>query len=387
MPGKTAAATLVLFCLILSACSPKETTKELGFSPPVVEIGSQVWTKVNYHPSLFASAPPTKGIAYNNDPALGILYGNLLTHREAVEACPPGWHLPALEEWLILFDRFGGSDAAGGSLKTLDHWKEPNAGASDSSGFSALPSGGSDAHKRFDGLGWAAHFWSSTVKNGKVSVPSLMHDKESVYVLELDPAMRASVRYLKDSGAGKTASQELTIPRGKGVVIDGVITGEEWGDARKIEIVMTDRENVQVWAKHDQSNLLLMFDLPESKVDRVVFPEVLIDAHNDKSDAWTDDDWWFHVSGTDCSSKGKARNYDNARVEQEDWFAVPNFPTEKPGVLDVIEIAIPFAKVGIEPGKQFGFAVLVTNTKDISAYWPWKAELARPLTWSIAVMK
>lgn len=57
--------------------------------------------------------------------------------------CPPGWHLPTEPEWNTLISYLGGSSAAGGALKesTQTYWAAPNTGATNTSGFTALPGG------------------------------------------------------------------------------------------------------------------------------------------------------------------------------------------------------------------------------------------------------
>ncbi len=53
----------------------------------------------------------------------------------------------------------------GGKLKEagFDHWQNPNLGASNESGFSALPAGFRDvSNGNFGGMGNYANFWSST---------------------------------------------------------------------------------------------------------------------------------------------------------------------------------------------------------------------------------
>lgn len=60
--------------------------------------------------------------------------------------CPPGWHLPSDEEWTVLTDYLGLH--AGGKLKetgTIEAgtglWHDPNSGATNESGFTAIPGG------------------------------------------------------------------------------------------------------------------------------------------------------------------------------------------------------------------------------------------------------
>ncbi|GEM_PF-1127369 len=77
--------------------------------------------------------------------------------------CPVGWHLPSNAEWSILNATLGGNEIAGGKLKEqgFNHWKEPNTGATNESGFSALPPGGFRNGALFD-TGEFASFWTST---------------------------------------------------------------------------------------------------------------------------------------------------------------------------------------------------------------------------------
>jgi uncharacterized protein (TIGR02145 family) len=55
--------------------------------------------------------------------------------------CPSGWHLPDETEWTILTEYLGGDSVAGSLLKDTLHWQSPNIGATNKSGFTALPGG------------------------------------------------------------------------------------------------------------------------------------------------------------------------------------------------------------------------------------------------------
>lgn len=104
-----------------------------------VTIGTQTWMKKNYD----VTYPGSK--VYNDVEANITTYGRLYTHNQVMTSnfCPPGWHVPTEAEIDTLLTYLGGALIAGGKLKEtgLQHWKTPNTGADDISGFSAIPSG------------------------------------------------------------------------------------------------------------------------------------------------------------------------------------------------------------------------------------------------------
>jgi uncharacterized protein (TIGR02145 family) len=82
--------------------------------------------------------------------------------------CPAGWHIPSQAEWSVLATFLGDTIVAGAKMKETGtvHWAAPNAGATNSSGFTALP-GGYREHIYYDFFypGYAALFWSTTAIN------------------------------------------------------------------------------------------------------------------------------------------------------------------------------------------------------------------------------
>ena len=73
--------------------------------------------------------------------------------------CPAGWHLPTDAEWVTLTSYLGGTGVAGGSMKETGtaHWLTPNTGATNSSGFTAMPGGRAGV-----GLSSNAYLWSAS---------------------------------------------------------------------------------------------------------------------------------------------------------------------------------------------------------------------------------
>lgn len=158
-----------------------------------VQIGNQIWMAENLKVTVDPEGNFLNSESINGDSSRDEIYGRVYTFDDAVAACPPGWHLPSIEEWNRLFETLGGIDVAGGKMKTVDLWDQPNVGATNSSGFSAVPSG------PHDGFGWACHFWSSTEDGDIAYIPSLMNSREDAYILyDQSKSNTISVRYIKD---------------------------------------------------------------------------------------------------------------------------------------------------------------------------------------------
>ncbi|NQV01160.1 MAG: hypothetical protein HQ542_00810, partial [Bacteroidia bacterium] len=121
---------------------------------------------------------------YRNSTTNCITYGGLYQWNEMMQyvttegtqgICPTGWHLPTDAEWCTLENYVDtgtvtcnstgmrGTDA-GGNLKETGttHWQSPNTGATNSSGFTALPGGYRFIHGSFYHLTSNAYFWSSS---------------------------------------------------------------------------------------------------------------------------------------------------------------------------------------------------------------------------------
>ena len=134
-----------------------------------VKIGKQTWFAENLAFKVQPDYSKQKygSVTYNNDEALGKVYGQLYDVDEAIEACPSGWHLPSENDWDTLIDYLGGDKIAGGKLKEkgFEHWESPNEGATNESGFTALP-GGSRGNSNFMELGTTGKWWSKSEVTG-----------------------------------------------------------------------------------------------------------------------------------------------------------------------------------------------------------------------------
>lgn len=93
------------------------------------------------------------------------------------EICPAGWHTPTHEDWSSMTAYLGGTSIAGGKLKETGtlHWTSPNSGATNESGFTALPGGSRSAtNGSFNPPGNWGSFWSATEQSATVAYSRLL---------------------------------------------------------------------------------------------------------------------------------------------------------------------------------------------------------------------
>ncbi|GMQ24552.1 hypothetical protein Aoki45_12340 [Algoriphagus sp. oki45] len=123
----------------------------------IIKIGDQTWFAENL------KYKTSESFCYDNDPQNCVLGGRLYRWELSKTVCPIGWHLPSIDEWRTLSEFLGGSDFAGGYLKSIKRWAEPNVGATNSTGFSAFAAGFLELDGSFISTqGKQAFFWSST---------------------------------------------------------------------------------------------------------------------------------------------------------------------------------------------------------------------------------
>ena len=160
-----------------------------------VQIGDQVWMAENlaYLPSVNMVADGSEDAAgsyyyvygydgtnvadakaTDNYATYGVLYNwtaamngeaSSTTNPSGIQGvCPAGWHLPSDAEWTVLTDYLGGELVAGGKLKETGttHWASPNTGATNETGFTALPGGYRDLDGAFYSIGYHGGWWSAT---------------------------------------------------------------------------------------------------------------------------------------------------------------------------------------------------------------------------------
>jgi uncharacterized protein (TIGR02145 family) len=148
-----------------------------------VTIGSQLWMKENLKTTKFNNGLDIPLVTdntiwknlttpafcwYNNEDSMynapyGALYNWYSVNTGVL--CPTGWKVPSDEDWDILNFFLGGIYVAGGKLKEAgtDHWSSPNVGASNETGFTALPSGQRASSAAFGTINYVGLFWTSTI--------------------------------------------------------------------------------------------------------------------------------------------------------------------------------------------------------------------------------
>ncbi|HEX7410995.1 MAG TPA: FISUMP domain-containing protein [Bacteroidales bacterium] len=144
----------------------------------IVQIGGQTWMAENLNYSTGNSW------CYDDSSSNCSTYGRLYDWQTALGACPSGWHLPSDAEWTALTDFLGGEPIAGGKMKETGtaHWLSPNTGATNSSGFTALPGGYRFGNGNFYDLTNYAYFWSSTEYSSTDAWPRYLdYHLEGVY--------------------------------------------------------------------------------------------------------------------------------------------------------------------------------------------------------------
>ena len=148
--------------------------ENLAYLPSVVGpgTGSQItpyYYVYGYDGTVVADAKATTnyatyGVLYNWTAAMASSASSSANPSGVQGVCPTGWHLPSDAEWTELKDYLGGQSIAGGKLKETGttHWNSPNTGATNKTGFTALPGGYRGNNGAFENIGNNGNWWSAT---------------------------------------------------------------------------------------------------------------------------------------------------------------------------------------------------------------------------------
>ena len=225
-----------------------------GKTYKTIKIGTQIWMAENLaYKTTNTLDKQGNSLAwcteYPNNIRDAAKYGYLYSFEAAKIACPSGWHLPTDAEWEVLINFLGGANIAGGKMKEAGttHWNSPNIGASNISGFTALPGGyHNDGAGHYENISEAGCWWSSTKNNdGGMWIRTVVSTDGKAYrVMDIDyvPSVSFSVRCVKDATAKTESSNEKPF-------IDRVCGEWKYKDANNKDgfFKITKRENGKIY--------------------------------------------------------------------------------------------------------------------------------------------
>jgi len=208
---------MILALFFLARCEKKSDlpTDGDGNVYDTVVIGTQVWLTENLKTTKYNNGTEIRLVTdntewselalpaycwYNNEPSTykdyGALYNWYAAKLELL--CPVGWHTPTEDEWTTMINYLGGEYMAGGKLKEtgFTHWNVPNEGATNETGFTALPGGRRSAiDGTFGAIRDVGSWWVSDISH-KINVK---YQSEFTSIGGLSPQTGFSVRCVKDN--------------------------------------------------------------------------------------------------------------------------------------------------------------------------------------------
>lgn len=158
-------------------------------------IGGKVWMKENLKTSKYCNGTNIEYGNWDNSNGTYAWYDNNIFWKDSYGAlynwlavdntnglCPNGWHVPSDEEWTALTDYLGGQAIAGGKLKEVGtlHWNSPNAGATNETGYTALPGGYRHSNGSFNSINNYGAWWTSSEHDSEYSLMRSMYSSNGV---------------------------------------------------------------------------------------------------------------------------------------------------------------------------------------------------------------
>jgi uncharacterized protein (TIGR02145 family) len=206
-----------------------------GKNYPTVLIGTQCWfaQNLNIGTRINGSGEQTNNCiiekyCYNDLESNCNVYGGLYQWAEMVQylngatnssswcpvptgnvtgICPTGWHIPTDDEWTTVTNFLGGEGVAGGKMKSpgtveagTGLWSSPNTGATNESGFTALPGGCHDVYGGSYCVSYGGFWWNSSELTPNYSLGRFMaYNASNVEILYWwDRIIGCSVRCLRN---------------------------------------------------------------------------------------------------------------------------------------------------------------------------------------------
>tara|TARA_R100000306_G_scaffold24583_3_gene27745 strand:+ start:46325 stop:47791 length:1467 start_codon:yes stop_codon:yes gene_type:complete len=201
-----------------SASCPDTVTDIDGNVYNVVNIGPMCWMKENLETTKFNDGTPIQNITdntawqnttspawstYDNDGSNGDLYGHLYNGyalNSTKQLCPTGWHVPSYQELQDLVN-YAGGDYASVDLRTTALWNPPGLPATNSSNFTALPSGIRNQEGFFQEAERRTNFGSRTTSNSNTAnfySKAIFGDQERIYTDNVKKTLGMPCRCIKD---------------------------------------------------------------------------------------------------------------------------------------------------------------------------------------------
>ncbi|MDD2304506.1 MAG: fibrobacter succinogenes major paralogous domain-containing protein [Prolixibacteraceae bacterium] len=187
-----------------------------------VTIGTQVWMAENLKTTKYRNGDPIPNVTgsvtwvnlktgalcdYNNSQNSSAKYGKLYNWYTVVDSrniAPIGWRVASNSDWETLILHLGGENMTGGKLKETGvlNWVSPNFGATNSSGFTALPSGGRGDHGDYFGIGEVGNWWTTdnptTLSDDMACTTYIYSNEESLGRTFTNRYVGFSVRCIKE---------------------------------------------------------------------------------------------------------------------------------------------------------------------------------------------
>lgn len=212
---------------IISVKGQTEVKDNEGHVYGTVVVGNDIWMRHNLQTSQLNDGTAIPWIVdpeewskmktpaytwYDNIPTHANAYGAIYNWYaiETGRLCPTGWHVPTEVDWKYLINAFPYDSITrtyiGGQMKeaSVRYWDAPNAGATNLTGFTAMPGGMRDKAGAFFKFHQKAYFWSATPANSSsIYYYVLSHDTQSLQRFMTNKNCGFSVRCVKDDDRDK----------------------------------------------------------------------------------------------------------------------------------------------------------------------------------------
>jgi uncharacterized protein (TIGR02145 family) len=202
--SKLSLLIMILFLVFVSSCE-KDDNDSLSnnstvlFNPDInygtmtdqdgnlyktVTIGTQTWMAENLRTTKYNDGTAIPNVIENDEWAVQttgayctynntsnadtiLAYGSLYNWHAVNSGllAPEGWHVPTDADFWTLTEYLDRGILAGGKLKEIGtiHWQHPNDGATNETGFTALPGGKRSNDGDFNFIGLVGFWWSASV--------------------------------------------------------------------------------------------------------------------------------------------------------------------------------------------------------------------------------